>query len=487
MLAAQNLQKTALKISELKGLRPFWDIEGFGSDESNYYVYNEWKKDAYFIINKKLTTSTECIMPEGKNERFLKIAMSGNDIVVFVSRYKKNESKGEVVKKTLYKTTGKLKNESIIASFSMKKSDFLGIKTTTSPDKSKTAFLFIFADKKDRADSYYVMVLDERHNVEWKSVYDLEVSNETFSVKDITVTNTGELYVAFFSHPENVKKAINKISYIDLVFLTEETEEKMSIPFEKYEIANVNLKPLKNGDVYLAALFTVDNQSYPSEFFSMKIGAGKLNDAGSQTKAIEEKNTHIRLPASYFLAGNFLYGLGIKKILELDNGNIAVVCEQATTVIIRSNNGSTYYKINGSVTTFFVNGNDASVEDISVMDKLQVGLSFLNANAEAHSCSIFPFAYGNKVAYLFNDNFVKYTNSAKYKGNGLRITAGKGKDACIVLSTQESGEKANIKLLSGDNAATDRLVRQILFEEEDRLIILSKTRKESYIETLSLP
>ena len=69
----------------------------------------------------------------------------------------------------------------------------------------------------------------------------------------------------------------------------------------------------------------------------------------------------------------------------------------------------------------------------------------------------------------------------------MKSTEGKAKDACIVLSTQASGEKAKIDILTGKTQATDRLIRQILFQEDDRLVLLTRTRKEGYIETLSLP
>ena len=488
VLNAQKLEKTALKISGMEissSRRDPVGIYGFGSDENNYYVYCS-RENLYLIINKKLTTAKKVAVPDNKNDNFLKIAMSGDDIFVFISRYKKSEGKGEVVMRTLNKTTGKLKNEKVMATFSMKKSDFLGIATTVSPDNNKTAFLFLLADKKDKADSYYVMVLDDSYNLEWSSAYDLEVSNEVFSVKDFTITNKGELYLAFFSYPENAKKALDKKSYIDLIYLTEETKEKMKMPFEKCEFAEISLKPLKSGDVYLAALFTADEKSYASEFFSMKINGRNFNDAGSQKKEIAEKNTHVRFAANYMIPSSYLYYLEIEQILELDNGNIAVVCEQGISTYYVTQDGSrVFVKVRGAVNTFFVNGNDASIENVSAMDKFQLQRVFANVNAKATGLSVYPFVYGNKVAYLFNDSFKKYTNPAKYKAVSAKAFSEKG--ACIVLSTQESGEKANIELLSGRSKEAGRLFRQILFQEDDRLIVLTQNKKDAYIETLSLP
>ena len=485
MLNAQKLERTALKISDLKGFRINGNIQGFGSDENNYYVY-AGALDAYFIINKKLTTVKKIAVPDDKKDRFLRIALSGDDVVVFMSRYKKSESKGEVIMRNFNKTTGKLKSEKVVATFSMKKSDFWGIATAVSPDKSKTAFLFLLANKKDKADSYYIMVMNETFNVEWSSEYDLDLSNESFSVKSFVMTDKGELYLAFFSHPENVKKAANKKSYIDLVYLTEETNEKMTLPLEQYEYAEISLKPLKSGDIYLAALLTVDEKAYASEFLSIKISGHNFNDEGSHSKTIEDKNTHIKFAPNQLIPFNYLYFLNLEKILELDNGNIAVVCEQAvSTSYLTQDRTRIYVEVRGSVSTFFVNGKDASVEEVSVMGKTQISRSMINAPAKFMSLSIHPFAYGDKVAYLFNDEFKRYATPAKHKATSS-FKKINGNDACIVLNTQESGEKAKIDVLTG-NKASGRLCRQILFQEDDRLILFTHSNKESYIETLSLP
>jgi hypothetical protein len=477
MLQAQKLEKTSLKIDDLK-----WtgSVSGFGSDNQNYYLYYARDK-CCFIVNKKLTSAKKIEIPESKGDRFLKVAMSGEDIVAFISRYKKRDAKGEVVMKTLNKTTGKFKSEKIVASFPMKKSDFLGVVTTVSPDKNKTAFLFVLADKKGKADSYYVMVMDEFFNMEWSSVYGLEISNESFDIKDFVVTNKGELYVAFFSYPENIKKAINKKSYINLMYLTEETKEKMTLPLEKYGMADIKLKPLKSGDVYMAAIFSVDDKSYASEFFSMKINGRNFNDAGSNRKEIEEKNTHVKFAANQLIPNNFLYYLQIEGILELNNGDIAVLCEQGFySSYYVQNWGNVYVKVKGSVNTFFVNGNDASIGEVSVMEKFQFDRGTYG-DAKLFGLSIFPFVYGNKVAYLFNDNIDKYNAPAKYKS-----TESFQKDPCIVLSTQENGEKQNLDILTGNKEA-DRTFRYLLFQEEDRLIVLTQGKAGNYIETLSLP
>ena len=487
---AQKLEKTALEIPNLK---KSYNIDGFGSDANNYYVCGEalTRKGftrSYFVVNKNLTTVKEYPIVN-EDSRFLRILTTESDVVILLARYKKSEQKTYIIKQTYAKSTGKFKNETVIASFETEKSDSWAVlRTSVSPDKTKTAFLFMIANKKSTVDSYYAAVFDEGCNIEWDSENELGLSNEVFNVQNFIVTNKGELYIAFSSKPENIKKATDKNLYIDLVFLTDGIKEKMTIPIKKYQVVEVKLQPLKNGEVYLAALFAEDNKTYETEFLSMVLNGNNFNDNKSHTKEIKETNTHVRVMAGSVIPTKFLYRLGIERVLELDNGNIAVVCEQAinASYMVRSGNmvSTAYLKVRGSVTTFFVNGDDASVEDVSTMEKYQLKRHDLNFPAKSLHLSIFPFVYGNKVGYIFNDCLKKYTTPEKYKGTSFKNID--GKDVAIVLSTQASGEKAELKLLSG-NVAAGRLFRQILFEESDKLIVFTQSKKGAYIETLSLP
>ena len=481
MLHAQKLEKTSLKFDVSYFF--YGNIDGFGSDENNYYLYYGTKnftqkgEDSYYVINKKNAAVKRYVIVKNKNERFLKATLHADDVIILIVRDQKREQKTQIVKQAYAKTTGKLRQETVIASFPKSKSENFLFRSTMSPDKTKIGFLFMIANKKNTVDGYYVAVLNEACNVEWNSVNDLELSNESFSLKNLALTNKGELYIAFFSSPGNVKQAVNKKSYIDLVYLTEETKEKIKMPLEKHELADVFLKPLKNGEVYMAAVLTANKDSYADEFFSLKLNGSNFNDGGSHTKEIVEKNTHAKFPATYFLQGDFLYSLKIDNILELDNGSIAVVCEQEARAYQTSYEGISYcYVAKGAVSTFFVNGKDASIENVSVINRFQT-TSIRNYDVKASSASIYSFAYGNKVAYLSNDEFTKHVTSAKKIKN----------DRCIILTTQESGENAKTEVLTGKQAPSDALLRQILFQENGKLIVLTKDYKTGYIETLSLP
>jgi len=494
MLQAQELQKTALTIEKFKGATGMRVndavIQGFGSDEDNYYVYHGitglWGKfeASFFVINKRLASVKEFPLSKEKEDRFLWVQAGEEDLIILLARDKKGEERTQIIKQAYAKTTGKLKKETIIASFPKSKSEHWYFYSSTSPDKTKKCFLFLLANKKSSVDSYHVAVLNQDCEVEWDATHDLEISNENFDIENIAVTNKGDMYVALYSKPKDVKKSVNKKSYIDLIYLTDGSKDKMNFRLnENYQSGQVRLMALKNNDLYLAGLFSIESTSkkdkdlFKRDFLSIKISGSNFNVAGEYKKSFEERAVKGK--------PSFVPSMWFFDVLELNNGDIAVLCEQKVNRIIVSNNQTTYTKTRGSVTTIFAKGNDGSIDHVSVMNKMQYNSSSFDYSQHAIHLSIFPFVYGNKVGYLFNDCLKRYATPAKYKMDNFRSP--NGDDASIVLNTQESGEKAEIVSLTGNKLPAKRLVRQILFQEDDRLILLTRNKKEAYVETLSLP
>jgi len=482
MLNAQTLQKTALTIEKFKGaagmrVNPA-DIRGFGSDESNYYVYygitGLWGgfDASFFVIDKNLTSAKEFSLSKDKDDRFLWVQTTEDDMVILLARDKKGEEKTQIIKQAYAKTTGKLKKETVIANFPKSKSDNWYFYSSTSPDKTKKCFLFLLANKKNSVDSYYAAVLNQDCEMEWNTTQGLEVSNESFSVGDIAVNNKGDVYVAFLSGPKDEKKPSDPNSYIDLIYLTDGSKDKMSFGIDKKHIRKqIQLKALKNNDIYLAGLLS-EESVIKKEFLSIKINGNNFNVLGEHRERLEGKGN---------IKDQTVSDMVIVTIFELNNGDVAVLGEQRRTNITDQG----IIKMCWGVTTFFVKGDDASIEHVSARDKSQLVKTSINYSSyQLFHLSIFPFVYENKIGYLFNDCLKRYANPSKYKREHFK--SANGDDVSIVLSTQESGEKAEIVPLTGNKLPAKRLIRQILFQEDDQLIVLTRNRKEAYIETLNL-
>ena len=495
MLQAQDLEKTSLKIEKFKGMSGMRPnpavIQGFGSDENNYYVYHAimslfGKFDAsFFVINKNLTSVKEYPLTKEKDDRFLWVQTSEEDLVILLARDKKGEEKTQIIKQSYAKTTGTLKKETAIVSFPKSKSEHWFFYSSTSPDKTKKCFLFMLANKKNSVDSYYAAVLNQDCKVEWDATHELTISNESFNVSDVAVNNKGKMYAAFYSTPKD-KKSMDKNSYIDLIYLTDGSKEKMSFKIdEKRSGGQVYLKALQNNDIYLTGLFSMENDSkkddnlYRKELLSIKVNGRTFNVEGNNKKLFEERVTKKD-------KNSYVPKMVINDILELGNGNIVILCEQSYNLAYTSNGITTYTKTRWSVTTIFVNGQDGAVESFNVMNKMQTHRSNFDCPAKSLHLSIFPFVYKDKVGYLFNDLQKRYATPEKYKDKTAFFKSANGDDACIVLNLQSEGNKSEITPLTGTANPAKRLVRQILFEEKDRLIVLTRNNKEAYVETLSL-
>ena len=487
MLQAQKLEKTAVVIEKLKGTDNPDVIQGLGSDEDNYYVYrgimgsgSAFVEGSFFVINKKLTTVKEFPLIKEKDDRFLWVQAADEDLIILLARDKKGEQRTQIIKQAYSKSTGKLKKETVIASFQKSKSDNWYFYSSTSPDKTKNCFLFMLATKKKSVDSYYAAVLNQNCEVEFDDTHDLEVSNESFGVGDIAVTNNGNMYIAFYSCPST--NSANKNNYIDLIQLTNASKDKTNLRVEEGNSEReIQLKALKNNDIYLAGIFS---RGFDRIFYSVKINGSNLNFSEIHKQIFIGENI-VELKNGNLLTNDMetTASMSIIDVLELNNGNVAVLLERSQTSVYESG----CFKNCWAITTVFAKGSDASIENFSVMKKRQsIRSKYIRTSYQSLHLSIFPFVYGDKASYLFNDCLKRFATPSKYRTDHYFRKAS-GDDASIALSVQESGEKNQLTALTGNSLPAKRLVREILFQENDKLIVLTRNNKEAYIETITLP
>jgi hypothetical protein len=169
--------------------------------------------------------------------------------------------------------------------------------------------------------------------------------------------------------------------------------------------------------------------------------------------------------------------MDIVDVKELDNNDVAILCEQQYTYIYKTQWYTTYTRHRGSVVTAFVSPN-GSIDDISIMKKHHLNQVTRYLSAKEMCVSITPFVYGNKVGYIFNKLIVKK------KKDENDLLDNNGNNAIITMNMQNNGNEIETIDLSGSGAAK-RLFRELLFVEKDRLIILTQTEKKAFIETIT--
>jgi hypothetical protein len=468
---AQTLTQTQLKSEQMRGEPLSHTISGIGSDEDNYYLAFSMNnllgrnEKNFFIINKDLTRMEMYPIAGEKDEKYLASMLTSEHILIFTTRFEKSLKQRVVIKQTYSKTNGNLIKKDIIGGVPAKsKNPLWAVHTALSPDSSKLGLIFMTTNVYGFSDNYLAMIIDKEGETVWKSLQNFYGSNKNVSYRDIAVNNKDQLYLVFDSYPD--KKTKDQSHYIDLIILSEGERVKSSVKLSSYSNVDLNVAVLKNQDIFIGAILKKAKEENPTSIASILIDA---HDLDIKETVIED---FVPNPA---LREN--YGMEIVDILELENNNIVILCEQGFLYVLQTNYTYTYTRYKGTVMTVFVSPN-GSIDDIGFMEKLHINKTKRSISAKEMCLSVTPFVYGNKICYLFNKHIVR-----KKKEENDFINDD-GNNVTIAMSMQNSGNENEIIELSGSSAA-NRLFRELLFVEKDRLIILTQTSKTSYIETIT--
>jgi hypothetical protein len=468
---AQTLTKTQLESEQMRWAPLSQTIDGTGSDEDNYYFVFSMNnllgrnEKNFFIVNKDLTKMETYPILGGKDEKYLTSMLTSEHILIFVTRFEKSLKQRVIIKQTYSKTNGSLIKQDIIGGVPAKsKNPLWNVYTTLSPDSSKFGIIFMTANVMGFSDNYLAVILDKEGEVVWKSLQNFYGSNENVSFRDLAVNNTDQLYLVFDSYPD--KKSKDKSHYIDLIILSEGERSKSSVRLSGYTNADLNVKVLKNQDIFIGGVLMKENNTTPTSIASILVDA----------KDLDVKETVIEdfVPNSALYKN---YGMDIIDIMEMENNEIAILCEQAYTYIVKTQYTNSYTRYRGTVMTVFVSPN-GMIDNIGFMQKLHINKTGRPISAKEMCLSITPFIYGNKICYLFNKHLVrKKKDENDYLDND-------GSNVIIAMSMQNNENEAEVIELSGSSAA-NRLFRELLFVEKDKLIVLTQTTKTSYIEVIT--
>ncbi|MDR0602878.1 MAG: hypothetical protein LBG80_01075 [Bacteroidales bacterium] len=469
---AQTLTKTQLKSEQMRWDQHFHSISGAGSDEDNYYFVFSLhslmlrNEKNFFILNKDLSRMESYPVVADKNDGYLTSMLTSDHLLIFLTRFEKKLKQRVIVKQTYSKTNGNLIKQDIIGGVPAKSRNHLwNFHSTFSPDSSKIGVVFMITNLYGVADNYLALILDKEGEIIWKALQNFYGSNKELTFKDLSVNNTDKLYLVFDAYPD--KKSSDKSHYIDLIILSEGERSKSSVRLSKYTNVDLSVKVLKNQDIFIAGLLMKEGSEKPTSIASILVDA----------KDLDVKETFIE----DFVPNPALrkdYGMEIIEIAELDNNDIVILCEQNFTRIYQSDWATTYTRFRGTVMTVFVSP-DASISDISFMEKLHANRAIRPIIAKEMNLSITPFVRGNKICYLFNKLLVENKNKDK-----ITLFDNDGTNAKIVMSMQSNGNEEDIIDLTGASAA-NRLFRELLFVEKDKLIILTQTDQTSYIEVIT--
>jgi hypothetical protein len=210
------------------------------------------------------------------------------------------------------------------------------------------------------------------------------------------------------------------------------------------------------------------------------LDADKLEVAENSISEIPPMETKSRVVMPFIgsFPGKYDFTMLIKKIEELENGELAIVCEQHAMVVATSissngmHNQSPCY-LKGVIMTAFANP-DGSVENYSVYDRFQKSnfRKFL---------SCYVFSVDNEVCYLFNEN------PKNLVGKGDETFDGNWPSKSVIVCNKiTNGSPAQLSFLTDKSGNGGRCIQSLLLKDGNKLLIATGNTKEVNLEIITL-
>jgi hypothetical protein len=450
-------------------------------DEQNYYifyrsgpaVFNGSEDKKYFVANKNLTTITKgIVLAFNKGEDYRSAFFTTNHLAVICDNYDKKKKEMNIILKRYAKKTGIFVSNTPIAK----------VKTpswnpwyysASSPDGTMHGVVFMAENSKEKFDEFHAFVLNNEGEILWKTTQKLQLSNELFDLKRIATSNDGKIYVIFSSAP-NSKKSPDQMTYLDMTLVSEDENDHLSIPLNKKDLYAINMSTMKNGNLFFACLFSEGKESHPTHLQTIMFDAGKfdiINNTNSEIPKMETKSKVV-MPMMGIAPSRFNYGMSISGIKELENGEIAIVCEQAASIVYTREGSRMPFYVRGDIMTAFAN-KEGVVEHYHVYDRFQKG-----TKSKYLSCGVFTME--NQVCYLFNDH------PDRFKGKDATFDGNNSNNAVIACNKISNGNPAETVFITDKIGKADKCFQNILLKDENKLLIITGNNNTMDLEILSL-
>jgi hypothetical protein len=489
------MQKTPLAIPEMKCSMPMKinanpsAIQLIETNEDTYYFHltkrdlrdiNTPDSHSIILVNKYLTTIEKKTFWMDSTNSFLEILSNENQIIVLTKEIKTGYSIS-IVRRIYSKKDLSLISKAEMVTFRIVKSNPANFYAVKSPDKSKVGLLGLIA-KNGIFNDYFVAIVNNSGEIIWEKKEDLALDNKPFAVEDITLSNNGQMVLAFHSRPQKEETGNDKKSDLNIVFFEENTKNNLHLPFEN-NLEDVKLHVLKNDNIFIAGILRLSAEGHLFQYFNKIVSKHDLEVIGEDSQKIN------------FARNDFLYEVNpspkifnftvnIHNISQLKNDDIAVLCEQVSDVTIKSDVLYRYLKTRGNVVSFLVE-NDGVIKSKNEIEKFQQQMGNLDMSPHLLHVSVLPFAYENKTGYLFNDAIKNYETLSPPKEK-IPFNRKYGRDSGIYMIIEEDGDLSKTIALTGIDPAK-RFLCELLAVEEDRAIILTRDKKSAYIEIVPLP
>jgi len=348
-----------------------------------------------------------------------------------------------------------------------------------SEDGSKIAFSMLLTDKKSVIKGIYTIVMDNSGEVMWKSSQDISFENSTIYIHDMVISNSGEVYFASISRNINNRGNIADSETCVLMKIDENGNEILSQNVEFGYVNSINLKILKNGNIFMTGYYSKEVKDNAIGLFSMFYDT-KTETLGEFTLRNLEKFVTDKKGGN-LLAGmrsNSSFTLICRDIYELENGNIVLLGEQKLVFTVRDQSG-TYY-VHHYKDIFYHQFSPTGEEvQFQKVDKYETYTSSYSTTIRTFN----SFQAKNDIYFLYTDI---EANHSKSKPEVVRpFAANNLVKACTVVAKISDDSSLTTKVIN-KRTETKQLYSGLLYNNDNHaLLFFYDLKSNRYIRKLT--
>lgn len=460
-------------------------------EESTLYVYSQdffappsrdQESDALFTINVEQSEVSRVALNRPKNIEFLNAIESETEVVGFY--FEENKKEGVM---TLYMNKISKNDEApvwdpfLLNTFPCERRDNVYSYLAVSPDKSKAVLCYVSSVKKGDFKGSMVMTFDNTGERIWDTDLELDFSNRTFNILDMVITNDAMVYVSMVSYkvPNKNARTDEKLHVYEINSdgINTRTED---ISFG--HISNGRMLLSRNGDLCLGGYYCTNLKENENGTYMMRYDTkySSIKGVANQNFPAKYKEKIVSKLFSSTVTNQSCY-VTADKLVEFDNGNVALVGEQRNITKVVDSKGMVTYNYFAKHIMFTMSDENGEIVEFKMFDKDQIiAAGNMSFSFESLGLSYYPFFKNNKLYMLFADNI---DNFAGDSGKFIKMYM-QNKHCTAMLVVDENGTESKMKLINSKQAK-GRMFTPLSIED-DGFIIIFVDKKSANISKLNV-
>lgn len=487
-LSAQQLSTTGVPYQFTKSMAPGIKIfpshdEGFtGLLFPVYGLRKEMAKDgsnaALIRINEEVNSITKTSFNIPLDYSYITSFENDIEVISLYSTFDKKSNEFILYKCVLNKESQRLAfDPEKLASFELSLRDGRFYYVADSDDNTKHSLTLLITNRKKEFTGLYTMLMNEEGEVLWGSTQMPAFNGQTFDVEDVQVTNDGEVIMGVRSCTLNPRGTHSSNENIHVITVSEDGMDMVTQEVSFGAVKDMAMKIMSNGNLFFGGYYSSVYKDPATGVFSVVYDREKkqFNDLSNRylTDLIKD-DKKIRVFGNR--QKNSKFDLACRAVHQLDNGNIALMGEQALLIIVVDSKGLyKYYYHRKDIFCHYFSPDGEEIRTHTIPKyQLSVGTTV--------PISYDSFPIENNIYVVYNDNSDNYTPKSKE----LKLyTHNKGKKSCTVLATITEDNEPEKKIIHKFDNTSSFLFATIYNNESEAILSYLNKKKQLTLHRLT--